>query len=312
MTLLCQELQDIAAEIDAIETDEPSIFDDIRDLDVLIQALAQTKRGELVTMFTHSTAVDDLCHGSAAHHPYAYSDLQAWDAKIAPQLKAFFDDLFSQHIKSGPIKRRLGDLKHHVDAFCKINREGICPFCGLEETRDEHYTTRDPYDHYLPRHKYPFNAVNFRNLSPMCHTCNSSYKTVKDPISRRPGTRQKAFAPFEDTVTFPEMQVQFDAGKIQALAPPDITFQISSATHPEEFDTWQWLFGIQERYKAKLCKKRGAHTWLNTILKDSANYGRTPTELLEDIRANTAADPFLDDGFLKLATLDACKAEGLL
>lgn len=312
VTLLCQELQDIAAKIDHIDTSERSIFDDIRDIDASIQSLDQTKRDELATMFRDSTAVDDLCRGTAQRHPYSFAELAAWDEGIATKLKDFFYDLFDKHIKSGPIKKELGDLKSHVDSFCKTNDEGICPFCGLEETRDENYTTRDPYDHYLPRHKYPFNSVNFRNLAPMCHTCNSSYKTTKDPISRSPGTRQKAYAPLDATVTLPEVKVALDTAKIQKLAPSDITLQIGSATHPDECKTWQWLFGIQERYKGKLCKKRGAYAWLQTVLKDSKNYDKTPRDLLSDIRSNTAVDPFLDDGFLKLAALEACHSAGLL
>ncbi|MBS1561148.1 MAG: hypothetical protein JSS89_06050 [Bacteroidetes bacterium] len=312
VTLLCQELQDIADTIHHIDTTKRSIFDDIRDIDALIQALDTTKRSELVTMFTDSTAVDDLCQDVGDRNPYSYDDLVVWNEGVAAKLKDFFYALFDKHIKNGPIKRQLGDLKSHVDVFCKTNNEGICPFCGLEETRDEYYTTRDPYDHYLPRHKYPFNSVNFRNLAPMCHTCNSSYKTTKDPISRNPGTRQKTFAPLDAPASLPAMRVEFDISNIQHLSPNDITLLIESATHPDECETWQWLFGIQERYKGKLCKRRGAYMWLNTVLKDSANYNKTPQELLSDIRANTSIDPFVDDGFLKLAALAAFHDVGLL
>lgn len=311
-TLLCQELQDIAAKVDPIETTKRSIFDDIRDLDALIQGLDQSKRDELAMMFRDSTAVDDLCHGTAGKQPYRLADLEVWDLKSAKKLKGFFYDLFDKHIVSGPIKQQLGTLKNHVDSFCQKNIEGICPFCGLEEIRDENYKTREPYDHYLPRCKYPFNSVNFRNLAPMCHTCNSSYKTKKDPISRTHGTRQKAFAPYDAVEALPAMTVAFDPGIIQNLKPEDITLKIESNKHPEEFGTWEWLFGIQERYKGKLCKKRGAYAWLNTVLNDSKNYNVMPQKLLADIRDNTATDPFLDDGFLKLATLEACHSAGLL
>lgn len=312
VTLLCTELQEIAAELDIIDTDKRSIFDDIRDIDALIQSLPQTKRDELAKMFRHSTAVDELCRGTASHHPYNFSDLKAWDTNIAENLKTFFYDLFDKHIKWGPIKKELGDLKDHVDLFCATNKEGVCPYCGLEETRDANYTTRDDYDHFLPRHKYPFNAVNFRNLAPMCSTCNKSYKTSKDPISRTPGTRQKAYSPFQPAITFPDVRITLDASKIHALSPDDITITIQSATYQEEVESWQWLFGIQQRYKGKLCKKRGARSWLNSVLKDSANYKVSPQEVLANIRDNAKIDPLLDDGFLKVPTLDACQSAGLL
>jgi hypothetical protein len=312
VALLCTELQELAAEIDAVDTHNRSIFDDIRDIDTLIQALSQYKRDELVRMFNDSTAVDELCRGNAGRHPYNFADLEAWEPTIAKKLKTFFYDLFDKHIKWGPIKTKLGDLKDHVDSFCGINNEGVCPFCGLGETRDKNYKTRDDYDHFLPRHKYPFNSVNFRNLAPMCSTCNKSYKTTKDPISRSVGTRQKAYAPFEMAVKFPVFSMVLDISKIQALHPTDISITITSATHQDEVDTWQWLFGIQERYKGKLCKKRGAYAWLNSVMKDSANYKMTPKEVLQNIRDSVAADPFLDDGYLKLATLEACESAGLI
>ena len=312
VSLLCQDLQEIAMEIDVIDTNKRSIFDDIRDLDELIQALDQPKRDKLAVMFNDSTAVDELCRGNAGVQPYSFDDLQKWDSKIAEKLKEFFYDLFDKHIKSGPIKKKLGNLKDHVDLFCATNREGICPFCGLEETKDENDETRDDYDHYLPRHKYPFNSVNFRNLSPMCSICNTKYKTRKDPISRSTGTRQKAFAPYELGVNFPTFSMVLNTAKIQKLHPADISIKITSATHQEEVDTWQWLFEIQKRYKGKLCKKRGARAWLNAVLKESANYKTTPKAVLQIIRDNVAADPLLDDGFLKLATMEACKSAGLI
>jgi hypothetical protein len=312
VSLLCTELQEIAAEIDAIDTDKRSIFDDLRDLDALIQALEQPKRDQLAVMFNDSTAVDDLCSGKAGRRPYNYDDLEAWEPVIAEKLKIFFYDLFDEHIKWGPIKKKLGNLKDHVDSFCATNEEGLCPFCGLTDNRDENYKTRDDYDHYLPRHKYPFNSVNFRNLAPMCSDCNKSYKTTKDPISRTPGTRQKAYAPFDPAVTLPKFSVALDSSKIKALSLTDICITITSATHQEEVDTWQWLFGIQERYKGKLCKKRGAYAWLNTVLKESANYGKSPKEVLHIVRSNVTDDPFLDDGYLKLAALEACESAGLI
>lgn len=311
-SLLRPELQEIADQIDHIDTTKRSIFDDIRDIDTLIQALSQDKRDELAAMFRDSTAVDDLCQGAASRIPYSISDLTAWDETIAAKLKDFFYALYDKHIKSGPISQQLGDLKSHVDLFTESNNEAICPFCGLEPIKNANYTTRDAYDHFLPRHKYPFNSVNFRNLSPMCHTCNSGYKTTKDPISRSAGTRQRAFAPLDAPVTLPSMNVEFDVTKIQKLQPDDITLSIQSAIHPEEFETWQWLFGIQERYKGKLCEKRGANAWLQQVLKDSKNYQRTPQDILLFIRENTAVDPFLEDGFWKLAVLEACDAAGLL
>lgn len=51
---------------------------------------------------------------------------------------------------------------------------------------------------------------------------------------------------------------------------------------------------------------------MKAVANDSANYNKTPKEMLQIIRSNVAADPFIDDGYLKLATLEACELAGLL
>ena len=308
VTLLCQELQDIHAKI---TTRKPTIFTDIKKIDARIQALKQSKRDELARMFRDSTAVDALCQGSGSHCPYDFTDLKAWDPVLATTLRKFFDDLFDKHIEYGPIKQKLGDLKDHVDRFTATNKPGKCPFCGLTDMRGTNYTTRDDYDHYLPRSKYPFNSVNFRNLAPMCSTCNKSYKTTKNPISKKRGTRQKAYAPFQAGVTFPNIGIGLNPSRIQLLQKDDIRMMISSPTHQAEVDTWQWLFGIQERYKGKLCSEQGAYSWL-TVVRESTSHGIDPQAMLNLIRANAAKYPFIEDGFLKVPTLAACEAAGLL
>ena len=57
-----------------------------------------------------------------------------------------------------------------------------------------HHSKREAYDHYLPKVLYPFNSINFRNLAPACHECNSTYKLGKDP-AHNPAGRRKAFNP---------------------------------------------------------------------------------------------------------------------
>ena len=60
VTLLSKELQDIAEELHNKDSAKRTIFDDIRDIDALIQALPAPRRTELALMFRDSTAVDDL------------------------------------------------------------------------------------------------------------------------------------------------------------------------------------------------------------------------------------------------------------
>jgi hypothetical protein len=309
-SLLCKDLQDIATAMHNNGDGEKSIIDEIRDLDTLIQGLTNAKRQELALMFRQSTAVDALCANQAGSTPSSIRELLQWDLKIARALTRFFTQLFERHIKSGPIKKLLGDLKSHFEAFTDRtqNGEDVCPFCGLVDLKNADYRTREAYDHFLPKHRYPFNSVNFRNLAPMCHTCNSSYKTTKDPIRRRKGApRQKAFTPFDSNIHFPDIRAEIDPTKIDELRPADVKLTVSSPSHQEEFETWLWLFGIEERYKGKLCQKRGAKHWLTNITE-----AKDPRGYLDAVRTIARRDPLDDDSFLKKAALDAFERNGLL
>ena len=69
----------------------------------------------------------------------------------------------------------------------------ICPYCGRQfiYAVEENGTTVKPQiDHFLPKRKYPFLALSFFNLIPVCNTCNmNGCKGNHDPLhpdSQRP------------------------------------------------------------------------------------------------------------------------------
>lgn len=64
----------------------------------------------------------------------------------------------------------------------------VCPYCGRNEieTYEEegYYDDKPPIDHYLPKSKYPFFAINCYNMIPCCTECNSlSNKGDNNPYS---------------------------------------------------------------------------------------------------------------------------------
>lgn len=67
----------------------------------------------------------------------------------------------------------------------------VCPYCGRskvvigEEVGER--VSKPPLDHFLPKTKYPFLAVNYYNLIPCCTTCNQmDNKGDYDPLSHLP------------------------------------------------------------------------------------------------------------------------------
>jgi len=61
----------------------------------------------------------------------------------------------------------------------------VCPYCGMSyfsivEKKVKGRTifvAEATLDHYLPKEKYPLLALNIYNLIPVCHACNSTYKS---------------------------------------------------------------------------------------------------------------------------------------
>lgn len=64
----------------------------------------------------------------------------------------------------------------------------ICPYCGRQHINVAQVTGRrdskPPIDHFLPKSLYPFLAISFRNMVPVCTVCNDiTNKGDYDPIN---------------------------------------------------------------------------------------------------------------------------------
>ena len=146
-----------------------------------------------------------------------------------------------------------------------MNKAGKCPFCGIGDIKGGNHSKREAYDHYLPKALYPFNSINFHNLAPACHECNSTYKLSKDPIQSG-ALRRKAFNPFASVDHVIQLQITLQHANIDALEPADIIIQFGPDTLEEELETWKDLYGIEERYKAKVCAENDGKYWLTQVL----------------------------------------------
>ena len=121
----------------------------------------------------------------------------------------------------------------------------VCPFCGCEYF-DAPGAPREALDHYLPRRRYPFAAVNLRNLVPMGTKCNSLYKRAQDILKGQNGVRRRSFDPYGNV---PRISISLDesipfGGSDGEL--PDWRIQFDPES--EEVDTWLNVFSIRDRY----------------------------------------------------------------
>jgi hypothetical protein len=186
---------------------------------------------------------------------YSYRNIQAINASLAVELKRFYMNLYENVLKLKTIKDKLGDLNDRYRDFmgiCKKERKDKCAFCGLVELLGADHSKREAYDHIVSKGEYPFNSVNFRNLVPMCGNCNSKYKLAKDPITRKDGTRRRAFYAYGTRNVGLHFSLSINNKDLMNLKTEDITLNIDDTGMEEEIESWLDVFGIEERYKAAL------------------------------------------------------------
>lgn len=123
--------------------------------------------------------------------------------------------------------------------------EHVCPFCGTEYF-DAPGASREALDHYLTKSKYPFAAVNLRNLVPMGHKCNSNYKLAEDITRGANGVRRVAFDPYSHV----SLSVSLDQsdpynGSSEYIPDWDVQFFPNSPA----VATWDEVFSIRQRYR---------------------------------------------------------------
>jgi len=276
--------------------------------------LSADQRQQVSTWYDHNNDIEALCSCSPGKDPATYSDIRTISPDLAIALKDFCKGLFTDVIHLKAVASRIGDIDSHYEAFVTENKEGKCPYCGYGDIKGLHHTRREAYDHYLPKGTYPFNSVNFRNLAPMCNECNSAYKLAKDPtrnvdpIRRNAGgTRRKAFYSYSTIAFGITVTLTLNTQDVTNLKPDHIDLHISAPNHDEQVEAWKDVFGIEERYRAKLCGHNEGKAWLVQIIDEAANVSMTPTEMLAAKRKAAAAQPFVDVNFLKMAFLTACE-----
>jgi len=287
----------------------------------IYKSFSQLSRSEVAQFkrwYSGNNDLEKVCANDSATHLARYADIGAKYKDLAAQLGVFFKGLYSQSLLDlAALRAKIGDIDDHYLKFVQINKAGKCPFCGINDLLGEYHSNREAYDHYLPKALYPFNSINFRNLVPACHHCNSSYKTSKDPAytpkdPARAAQRRAVFYPYRQVAGPIELQITLHNSDIAKLTAADITLQFGPAVVAEEIDTWKDVYGIEERYKAKLCGENDGKYWLTQVVDECRAYGKQPADILA-VRAQQAqSHPYADCNFLRNPFLDACQQIGVL
>ena len=266
--------------------------------------------------FLSNNNLDQLCSGQGSCRPTTYASLP--ETSLNQELKKFFQNLYSGgfwtlEIVNQQISSDLGDFYRK---FIRLNDSGLCRFCWLLPLDNQFDPTREAFDHYLPKSKYPFNSVNLRNLAPACHKCNSGNKRDKDRLTDNDGNRRKSFSPYSSFEQFLTITMTLHPDDWGNLTDRDIDLELSSENYPEGTETWDAIYNIKQRYCSRCCggEHIGSRAWLNKVDNESQNYADydgAKLKAYKDEVARAKESPLSDDNFLRNPFLEACHTAGL-
>ena len=289
-----------------------AFYKEVKAVYELFALLSPREIAQFKQWYQGNNDLDKVCANDPTVQLVRYTDIEAIHKKLGEKLADFFKGLYSQSLLNlAPLRAKIGDISNHYQTFVSTNKIGKCPFCGIRNIKGLNYSKREAYDHYLPKALYPFNSINFRNLAPACHECNSTYKLSKDPL-HNPAGRRKAFNPYAPAAHAIQIEVSLQHADIDKLKPADITLKFGPAALVEELETWKEVYGIEERYKNTLCEENEGKYWLTQVLDECLSYNKQPADIMSMRMQQAQNRPYADCNFLRKPFLDACQQKGLI
>lgn len=258
----------------------------------------------LKTAVHNNNKIRELCNGSI--QPVKYEQIEAIDATLKVAIKTFCDHLYDHCIKLEPFYNTYENINEYYKKVVK--RSSFCRCCGINKVLTQFHTHRSALDHYLPRKYYPFNSLNFKNLIPICDTCNSKYKLSEDTlyITQNKGKRDETqkrtivFYPYSKIAHDIQIHINLTKDYSYSIEPEDIEINLLCAGNDEKVDSWNRIFGIKENYKAECCTDEMRMYYEEQYVAEM-NYGKTHQEYVDMLRKNKYGDV----NFLKIPFLEA-------
>lgn len=280
----------LPAEHRATLRDRPKLRELVAAYNVAVRSLTKDKRDAVLQALENENCIPELLSGSTTCA--RKSDLpQSIQEPVANLFTYAFDVLGELNLRA----------PHYMAIYDQMPAP-VCPFCGIN-IFDAPGGAQEPLDHYLTRAIYPFAAANLRNLVPMCHKCNSSYKKAADMVRRADLSARVAFDPYTCTT---RIGVSVDGSKPFINGADDAQlWNIELVPASPEVSTWDEVFSVRERYRRDHLKK-SYKSWV----KDFVHFAQETMgpysdqrliELLRRHEESLKAQGFGDRAFLKAA-----------
>lgn len=254
--------------------------DSIDDIYKLFRKLDQNEKNIFRQIFINNNEIEKLCNGT---NTPIY--INTFNPVIRKAIVDFFSELYVKFLGWKYIKDNYGSKKVYYDNLVsKKNKFIECPCCGYGDIKTRYSKGHSPYDHYLPQKYYPLSSINFENLVPLCHICNSDYKGEKDIIKNK----ANVVFPFSNIHSKIELIINFDGSKIHQLITFDDDdnfekkiFDINFNIKSNEIESWDRVFDIKDRYQGKIADNRVG--WFKDVkTKYNKDIKRIPNYSVED------------------------------
>lgn len=253
--------------------------------------------------FDKNVQIREICEGKVA--PVRFSDLEQVIPNIGNQnfldgLQKFCEMLYTRCLDLKAFEKKFGILKDYYDGL--VDDDDVCHCCGIEPILTRYNSKRDAFDHYISKAKYPFVSVNFRNLIPICYTCNSTYKNQQDTvycIKNGVEKQRKVFYPYYESNETPykiEIGVQLKCCyQFNGFKMDDIQIDYKCKGHEEALKSWKALYGIDERYKAYCLSKKS-----KTFIKELYDKYKVDNDFVKKLFEFDGSMPLVNANFLRL------------
>lgn len=243
----------------------------------------QNKTSSLCKAIRESNDIENICIGVLT---------PAKAANIPDSVKKLFLDLYNKVLFKKIFKEGYTDRKTHYHEFRRHanNEYDNCPACGIRPMHTSVDDITDQYDHYLAKDIYPFSAVNFKNLVPICSDCNSLQVKSNDDILAHTG---KVFYPFDtahQAITF-EITIAKNDMDLEKI---EWQIDYSCATGKEdELTAWKAIYKIEGRHKKHLSGKiKNWYKYYWTYMTDSDTGPDSESEKRCYLRTKKNSNPF--------------------
>lgn len=310
----CPELKNIILKeeykTDPNVREEDYITGPIREIYEEFQKLSLLQKKQLKKWYKRSKELEKICNNEKLYNPISKATLSKYSPNLADKIYKFYVKLYEKGLDLAVIKNQNGNLKKHYDDFVKINSKGICPFCGIDILRSYEMKGHEAYDHYLPKEKYPLYAINFKNLVPTCHDCNSTYKSRDIPIlSSNRQNKRIAFYPYAKEKIDIKLKIKVDIVDYKFYEHSNISIDFESDCNKEKVKTWKETYDIETRYKDYLTNNSRGKYWLFNYIEEMPPHIRNWE--LTNLPKSLENNPFRGDNFIKVPFLLGCNEAGL-